>query len=112
MKKTLLLFILILFFNRAGAQNIYDAIVKRNYSSLEQLLKDGVKINKYNSEGNFPLYAATVKNDTIAVKLLLKYGADINQRSKNLPIKINSFEYACQEGFYDLVKFSIRMAQV
>ena len=59
-----------------------DAIKKRDYKKLQQLILNGADVNVQNEQGVTPLFLAANQNDAQMVHALLQAGADVNHKTK------------------------------
>jgi ankyrin repeat protein len=70
--------------NLHGWKAIHLASANEGSSSLELLLKHGIKVEQRNPRNDWtPLHAATSKGLFEQVQLLLRYGAQVNSQSTN-----------------------------
>lgn len=105
MKKTLcLLAVLLVASPVLFAQKLLEAVESKNYTLVEQYIKEGEKVNKANKKGQFPLWIATWNNDPQMITLLLKNGADPKQQFKVKDGKLGCMDIAAQEGELEVIK--------
>ncbi|MEA2042399.1 MAG: ankyrin repeat domain-containing protein [Bacteroidota bacterium] len=82
MKKTAIIFFLILSGIAAVAQNTDDKLLKAVFNDKDKeafyLLKGGANPNAYTDDGVTPLMYASEKGNIYLCKALIKYGADVN----------------------------------
>jgi ankyrin repeat protein len=105
MKKTLcILAILLVISPVLFAQKLLEAVESKNYTLVEQYIKEGENVNKPNKKGQFPLWVATWNSDAQMVATLLKNGADAKQKFKGKDGDIACLEIAAQEGSLEIVQ--------
>jgi len=64
------------------ADDIFDAINKRDQRAVKLMLSKGADINGRNEEGFTPLFIAVMNDDAKMVRLLISNGADLNGRDE------------------------------
>lgn len=105
MKKTLWFLAMLLMASPAlFAQKLLEAVDSKNYTLVEQYIKEGENVNKANKKGQFPLWVATWNNDTQMISLLLKNGADPKQQFKTKDGKLGCVDIAAQEGELEVIQ--------
>ncbi|WP_342219622.1 ankyrin repeat domain-containing protein [Rickettsiella endosymbiont of Miltochrista miniata] len=77
-------------------KTLKDAVIKRDYSSVRRLLKNGANPNEQDNEGLTPLHFAAKDNRVVIASLLIQNGADImiNNKAGHTPL-----DYAVTHNF-------------
>jgi ankyrin repeat protein len=104
MKKLFAALTLALISQLVHAQKLLEAVDASDYAQVEQLIKDGEKVNKPNKQGQFALWNAAWTHDPKMVALLIKNGADAKQLFKAKQGEIGLLEIATQEGPLEVVQ--------
>ncbi len=63
--------------------DLFAAVLKKDYDSVEQLIQREVDVNSYDRHGHTPLMRAVQQREIIIVQLLLKAGAKIYQKQRD-----------------------------
>lgn len=78
------LFMLLMLFNMAIAQEIFDAVQNANLDKVKELISGNPGLVNSKNENDFtPLHFAVTIDNVEIVKYLLKNGASIDEKSKN-----------------------------
>ena len=93
MKKSILIFILAIFFGCGGDQfDIHDAIESQNFEKTKKIIDDGIDLNSNKVcipkqieiwGGMCPMHHAVLTSNTSIMQLFLDNGADINKKALN-----------------------------
>ena len=106
-QKISILLVLLTYSLCLSAQKLIEAVDAKDYTTVEECLKNGDKVNKTNKKNSFPLWIAVWNNDSRMVDLLLKNGADPNQKFKGKDAQIACLEIAAQEGFLEIAQLLV-----